>query len=514
MKFAISVLTYSAVALSKRCIESVLKHSADFELILTANGNVDAANHFSDVAKANPNVRVVVNEKNEGFIAPNRKVFDMAVESGAEYLILLNDDTTVPAGWLEKLEAPFKQFPTAALVGPEGGGCHILPNFHGTMGPFEYLEGSCLCMKVDVIRKMGLFPEQLAGAYGEDSCLSLRVREAGYSIHRVPLPISHVRGATSSMVPQAMKWQEANHVWLKKRFAHYLKVRHFEHPILVRRADAWGDVLLTTPIIRALRKWRPLSPIHVDTNCVEVFRDNPHVAKAGRGIPVPKDALVIDLNGSYEGMKETGILEAYSQTALTALGGEFAVDDKTLDFYCRPADVPKFGYSPGGKVVAVHAGPVTWRSKEWGADRFNAVTKEMMSNGWTVILVGSTRTAPIACTTDTRGRTTIHQLGAILGACNLFVGLDSFPLHLAQAMGTPSVGIFGICYSRFILTASNAIGVDSDAPSAGMRHRVLNSREVDDSGAAIAAITPAMVMETVRRTGVYDPRNRPVSTPL
>lgn len=496
-RFTISILTHSAVALSKRCVESVIRHSADYDLILTANGNVDAANHFTDVARGRDNVTVVVNEKNQGFVAPNRHALSLA---DSEYFIMINDDLTVVPSWLDKLMEPFHKFPDAVLSGPEGNGCHILPNFHGTTGVFEYLEGSCLCCKVSVVRAMGLFPPQLSGAYGEDSCLSLRVREAGHSIHRVKLPMPHVRGATSSQVPLARQWQEANHAWLKKRFAHYLRVRYFEHPIFLRRRDAWGDVLLVTPIIRALRKWRPLSPIYVETNCTDVFRDNPHVTKYGRGLPVPKDALVIDLNMAYERMENIHIVDAYAKATLEVLGGDFEVTDRSLDFYCRPSDAPKLLFAPGAKVVAVHAGPVSWRSKEWGAEKFQVVTKELLARGWTVVLVGATRTAPIACSVDLRGATTVHQMAAVIGAANLFIGLDSFPLHVAQAMGTPAVGIFGVTLSHFILTATNAaqgqsaIGLDSKAPTAGLRHRTLNSKEVDDAGAAISDIKPADVL--------------------
>lgn len=494
-RFAISILTHSAVALSKRCIESVLKNSADFELILTSNGNVDAANHFHDVAKEHPNVRVVVNEKNLGFIEPNRVAFGMITD--ATFFLLLNDDTTVPPGWLDTLEKPFKQFSTAALSGPDGGGCHILPNFHGTMGPFEYLEGSCLCCKVAVIRKLGLFPPELSGAYGEDSCLSLRVREAGYTIHRVSLNIQHVRGATSSMVPQAKAWQEANHTWLRKRFAHYLKVRKFDHPIVIKRTDAWGDVLLTTPIVRAIRKWRPCASIMVSTNCTDIFRDNPYVARVERNMPIPADAQVIDLDGSYESMREIHIVDAYAKIAADVLGGDFDVDSRSLDFYMRPADGLKTFYSPGGKVCVVHPGETLWRSKMWPMERWHVVTKALLEEGWKVILVG-TKGAPIACTQDLRGMTTLHQLGAVIGAANLFIGLDSLPLHIAQAVGTPTIGLFGITSSQYILTDPKGVGVESDAPSAGLRHRTLNSKNVDDGGAAMNAITPEMVIEAAK----------------
>lgn len=39
--------------------------------------------------------------------------------------------------------------------------------------------------------------------------------------------------------------------------------------------------------------------------------------------------------------------------------------------------------------------------------------------------------------------TTIRELTLLLGACDLYVGMDTGPMHLAGLMGTPAVGVFG-----------------------------------------------------------------------
>lgn len=41
------------------------------------------------------------------------------------------------------------------------------------------------------------------------------------------------------------------------------------------------------------------------------------------------------------------------------------------------------------------------------------------------------------------GETTPSQLAAVLGRCDLLIGIDSGPMHLAAAMGRPVVGLFG-----------------------------------------------------------------------
>ena len=124
---------------------------AECEILLTDNGAPPAVkDHFDSLAKAHQNITVLHNAKNEGFIEPNRRAFRMA---RGKYLILLNDDTIVPAGWLEALSIPFEGDELCALVGPSGSCCQLRNDFHGESGPrFEYLEGSCLMIDIPKLR--------------------------------------------------------------------------------------------------------------------------------------------------------------------------------------------------------------------------------------------------------------------------------------------------------------------------------------------------------------------------
>lgn len=503
MKFLVSILCLNNLALTKRCLESVMANSGlDFEVLVTDNGSTDGTKEYLEsLMGLNSEVTVVRHEKNTGFIEPNRRALKMAVDLGSEYLVLLNNDCVVPAGWLDELEAPFKKFTRAALSGPDEGCCSLHPNFHGYRGTaFEYLQGSVLCCKVSVMEKIGFIAPELVGAYGEDSYLSLRCRELGYTLHKASLHVPHVGSATSAMVPQVREWQSKNHLWLERRFAHYLSVRKFDFPIILRRADAWGDVLLLTPIIRKLAEERPLSPIYVETNCTDVFRDNPFVVRAERKIGLIPYALNIQLNMSYEALTQISIVDAYAKFVGNALGCSFVVNDTrpdiSIDEDCADQllDYPLMT----DKVVAIHPGPVCWRSKEWGIEKFDKLAREMAKDGWKVVLVGSQKTAPCAHCVDLRGQTNIHQLAAVIHRANLFIGLDSFPLHVASAVNTPSIGLFGVTSSKFILTGNRSVGINSDAESAGLRHRMLNSREVDDGGAAMSHITVERVLAKVQ----------------
>lgn len=220
MKFTISILTHSALNLAKQSIESVRRNSVghEYDLILTANGNEMAAEYFHSLR---PLARaVIVNDENRGFIEPNRLALE---RSDSDLFVMLNDDATVPPGWLDRLEEPFKVRPDCAISGPMG--CLLDRNFVGWPTEklfFDYIEGSCLCVRSDLAKKHDLFSPELKFAYCEDADLCLRMRELGYSIARADFKLRHAGGATSATVSGLRDKCGANFEYCRKRWAEYL----------------------------------------------------------------------------------------------------------------------------------------------------------------------------------------------------------------------------------------------------------------------------------------------------
>jgi len=482
MKFSISILAYQNFTLTKRCIASVLANSKDYELILTDNGCQDGTpDYFDEVARQNPDrVTVFHNPKNEGFIEPNRRAFGIA---RGEFFILLNNDTVVPPNWLEKLHAPFLIDPKVALSGVDGACCQLRADFHGEFGPrFEYLEGSCLMMDAGKVRALEprLFPPELVGAYGEDSYLSLRVRSAGYSLARVPLLLQHVRAATSALVPQCREWQANNHAFLQRRFAKYMKAHRFDHPTILRRNAAWGDVLLMSPVIRALKARNAMNRIQVETICGDVFNGNPDVSYVGRAINVSTaDMEDFNLNGMFEMQPGKHIVDVFAET-VGLKPGEY---DKVTHIYPPLGDIEwAKRIITDKKWVAIHPGPTTWRCKNWPLDRWQAVVDFIRAQGFHVILVGNDKSPLVSGDLDLRVKTTVGQLAALLGECHLFVGVDSFPIHVAQAMSCPVVGLFGITRPDLLLTDGSpwyAVTSPADHSGTGLRHKKIGASSVD-----------------------------------
>jgi len=92
--------------------------------------------------------------------------------------------------------------------------------------------------------------------------------------------------------------------------------------------------------------------------------------------------------------------------------------------------------------------------KQWPVDHWVDLGTKLIKAGMNVVFVGDKRDAEIvgsilpqmpdsARIVDASGKTTLRQLAAVLQACDLLVTGDTGPMHLAVAVGTPTVALFG-----------------------------------------------------------------------
>ena len=106
----------------------------------------------------------------------------------------------------------------------------------------------------------------------------------------------------------------------------------------------------------------------------------------------------------------------------------------------------------GRPLVGLHVG-ASIPARRWPVERFAAVA-DWLAHRWgaQVILTGGADEAPLAQAVAARmtapalvvaGETTLGGLGALLARLDLFIGNDTGPAHLAEAVGAASVTIFG-----------------------------------------------------------------------
>jgi len=200
------------------CLTSLRGQSfGDFETVVVDNGSTDRSMEI--LAEGFPEVRVVPLGENRGVAA----AFNAGVgSSGAELVVLLNNDTEADPGWLEALVRAADEHPEGGFFASklldfydrrvlDGAGDAMrlsgLPYRlgHGErdMGQFDrpgYVFSACAAAALyrrGMLEEVGPFDEDF-GSYCEDGDLSFRAQLAGYRCLYVPDAVVYHMGSAST----------------------------------------------------------------------------------------------------------------------------------------------------------------------------------------------------------------------------------------------------------------------------------------------------------------------------
>ena len=199
---SIILLAHNQIADTRLCLASIEEHTAlAHELILVDNGSTDGTSEFfRQYASERSHVRVILNRENLGFAAGNNQ--GLAIARG-ENLLLLNNDTVVTEGWLERMLDVFQRHPNAGLAGPvsnsvsgpqriQAGYSRLedLPRFAaewsaahaGESTEAARLVGFCLLLRRAVLERIGGLDPQYGSGNFEDDDWCIRAGLAGFAM--------------------------------------------------------------------------------------------------------------------------------------------------------------------------------------------------------------------------------------------------------------------------------------------------------------------------------------------
>ncbi|MQL49808.1 putative lipopolysaccharide heptosyltransferase III [Photorhabdus khanii] len=96
-----------------------------------------------------------------------------------------------------------------------------------------------------------------------------------------------------------------------------------------------------------------------------------------------------------------------------------------------------------------------WFFKCWDEKKMSETISALQSDGWTVVVTSGpdrkeedmVETILSSCPKERvislAGQLTLPQLAALIDEANLFIGVDSIPMHMAAALKTPCIALFG-----------------------------------------------------------------------
>lgn len=501
----ISLLCYNRLDLTKPCLESILKFTPKgTKILISDNASTDGTQEWLKKQAAEcADIEIIQAQSNLGYGVAHNKAFERCE---THYFVVLNNDIVVCEGWLERLIAPMVYNERCAQVGLDNTCTHLSAEFEGEGGPpHEYCEGSFMAVRSSAVRQLGegLFADYVKFIYGEDSDLSLRLRERGWLITHIWMPIFHAHSSTiKTVTPEVAahiaKCKAENHVCLKNRWQFYLKTRRFDYRVLVKRKHARGDVLMASAAVAAIKRRWPSSAIDVQTDFGEIFANNPDVACTLQDAGNCEYDFTFTLDLAYEGQRKRHVMDCYADAIGTPI-----IDRRPRLYPTADHQGKAELWMPEARWLVIHPGMTTWPGKNWLPSRFREVVNAARAMGWKTCIVGDSATPRIQkADLHLAGHIGILELAAVMERAKLFLGLDSFPAHAARAMRCPAIVLFGTTLPQYLFDQEDdffPICADQSVPCAGEHHRDDDTRTFSPcDGACMKSIQVEQVLEKIR----------------
>jgi GT2 family glycosyltransferase len=216
---SIVVLCYNGLEETTRpCLDSIVANTPvdSYELIVVDNASADGtADYLKDFAAQHANVRIQLNDTNKGYSGGNNDGIKLAE---GQYIVLLNNDTLVPSGWLDSLLKLFSEQPDVGLIGPitnsagneqrielkglneknyENISSAYVERQKGVWFTTEKLGFFCVAMRRTLIEKIGYLDEKFGIGMFEDDDYCIRAKKAGFSLAVVEDCFVYHKGSVS-----------------------------------------------------------------------------------------------------------------------------------------------------------------------------------------------------------------------------------------------------------------------------------------------------------------------------
>jgi len=178
---SVIIASYNTKDLTLVAVSSILKQNpkVDYEIIVVDDGSTDdSVEALRQLERRSRNLKIIVNEKNLGYVRTNNKGIEVSV---GKYKLLLNSDTEVKKGALEALVKFAETHEDAGVVGAK------LLNADGTLQP------SCFRLPTvkNAILEYWFGKKELLGKYAPKG--------------NNPAEVEAVVGAAFLLTPQALK---------------------------------------------------------------------------------------------------------------------------------------------------------------------------------------------------------------------------------------------------------------------------------------------------------------------
>lgn len=217
--------------------------------------------------------------------------------------------------------------------------------------------------------------------------------------------------------------------------------------ILVRRRAALGDVVMSTGVLRELKK-RFNCEIDVVTEFTDVFKNNPHVRaikSTDTALDINNYDLYINLDDAYESNPLNHYVDSYFYRAF----GTSNVDNKIPELFESESDINEvktfIDKNSLDSFIVIHIRQWYWPLKNMSWDTWYSVFEHLFTErtDFKIVCVGSIHDGYVdhPLFVDARDKLSLQQQKLLMDSARCFVGTDSGPYHIASASKTNIISL-------------------------------------------------------------------------
>ena len=226
---SISIVNWNTKDILRNCLKSIYEstHKISYEVFVIDNSSSDGSPEM--VENEFPRVRLIENKENLGFAKANNQVIRL---SNGRYILLLNSDTIVLDGALDKMVEFMNGHPDAGAAGcklldsdgslqksinkfpslfhqcwgksllptifPKIKVSYVIdePHFYSRIQEVDWVTGAFLILSRHAVNQIGFLDERFF-MYGEDTDLCWRIKKGGWKVYFYPeTKVVHLGGVS------------------------------------------------------------------------------------------------------------------------------------------------------------------------------------------------------------------------------------------------------------------------------------------------------------------------------